>query len=429
MKSNKLKMSIAICLGLGIVAVGIFKYNFLQSTLNRDLGKTEQSKYKNTVVGLLSDGKNGSTLVAYTTDDWIPTILLNLPDVTPDNYAAISADGRYIAFTTWDDGNVRRYLKLYCTNTQKTVDIFKDLPAKCEITDISWMPDNKTLLFIVNDSRIQSYQEIHTFNVETKVNNLISKGEVWKVREIAEDVPRLGAFYLKGKNKYISARNKAPDKDSDGWDYYLSQSDIDQIYQYYGGNGSYPINKILNFFYVDFSRPRISSDGNSIVYSATLKRNSATGVETPLWFCSSIWKYDIPSKASTIVYTQKDGGAIGRVDWLSDDKIAFISYYDFQGSRDVVNIFDLKSKNCSVLFSYSDVHYNNVTLLPIGNGDLTFTSSAKYKSYGDSTTIQIDPNTGKYQKINIRLNHKTVLLKNYVYTLLEEHALQNKIYK
>lgn len=423
MKSNKLKISAVICLGIMIVAVCIFKYHIPQNISSKNLEKFQQFEYKNTVVGLLPDGKKGSTLVAYTTDNWVPTILLNLPDVTPDNYAAISSDGRYIAFTTWDDGYVRRYLKLYCTDTQKTEDLFKDLPAKCEIKDISWLRDKKTLLLIVNDSRIQSYQEIHTFNVETKVDTLITKGEVWKVREIKEDIPTQGDFYLKGQHRYLSAKNKTTDMDSDDWDYYLSQSDIDQIYQYYGGHGSYPIDKILNFFYVDFSRPRISNDGNSIIYSATLKRNSAPGVETPLWFCSSIWKYDIPSKTATIVYTQEDGGAIGRVDWISDYKIAFISYYDFQGSRDAVNIFDLKSKDCSVLFPYSNDYYNNVTLLPIGNEALTFTSSAKYEPYSNSITIQIDSNTGKYQKINIQLNHKTVLLKNFAYTLLEKYAL------
>ena len=37
--------------------------------------------------------------------------------------------------------------------------------------------------------------------------------------------------------------------------------------------------EILNYFYVNFSRPRVSEDGRRILYSATLQRNSARGEE------------------------------------------------------------------------------------------------------------------------------------------------------
>lgn len=43
----------------------------------------------NCVVGLLSDGKQGSRVVLYDTETWNYRDLLDLPDVTPDNYALL----------------------------------------------------------------------------------------------------------------------------------------------------------------------------------------------------------------------------------------------------------------------------------------------------------------------------------------------------
>lgn len=91
--------------------------------------------------------------------------------------------------------------------------------------------------------------------------------------------------------------------------YYLTQDEVNQIYQFYGGQGEYDRAEILNYFYVNFSRPRVSEDGRRILYSATLQRNSARGEGTPLWICSAIWCYDLETRQSEILYAQTDGGA------------------------------------------------------------------------------------------------------------------------
>ena len=149
------------------------------------------------------------------------------------------------------------------------------------------MPDNKTLLFIANDSSQLSYQEIRTLNVETLEENILVKGEVWKVKTSVENNEKTSDYYLKGADKSLPIKEweKTPEDQLDStteWGYYLSQDDLDKIYQYYGGSGTFERSEIPNSFYVDFSRPRVSDDGTSIIYSATLKRNSALGFETPL---------------------------------------------------------------------------------------------------------------------------------------------------
>lgn len=378
-------------------------------------------EYSDCVVGLLPSMDTGSDLVIYTTDTWVPSTLLTLPDVTPDNYAAVSSDGKYIAYTTWDDGFVRRYIKVLNTTTGDEVDLYRDTSAKTEVIDISWMPDNKTLLFIVNDSSQLSYQEIRTLNVETLEENILVKGEVWKVKTSVENDEETSDYYLKGADRSLPIKEweKTPEDQLDstmGWGYYLSQDDLDKIYQYYGGSGTFDRSEIPNSFYVDFSRPRVSDDGTSIIYSATLKRNSALGFETPLWICSAIWQYNLENQKSNILYTQSDEGAVGRVDWLDENHIAFVTYYDFTGGRDSISVYNLKEHSVEEPFPYTDEHYNNVTLLPIGQGKITFTSSPKDVEYSSSSTIEYSFDSGEYKPIDVQYKESTVLLENFNYT-------------
>lgn len=376
------------------------------------------AEFNDCVVGLLPSPDVGSDLVIYTTDTWVQSTLLALPDVTPDNYAAISSDGKYIAYTTWDDGYERRYLKVLNTMTKDTTDLYRDTSPRTEIIDISWMPDNKTLLFIINDSSQLSYQEIRTLNVETLEENILVKGEVWKVKASVENNEETSDYYLKGADKSLPIKEweATSENQSEGWGYYLSQDDIDTIYQYYGGSGTFDRSEIPNSFYVDFSRPRVSDDGTSIIYSATLQRNSALGFETPLWICSAIWQYNTETQKANILYAQSDGGAVGRVDWLDENHIVFVTYYDFTGGRDSINAYNLKNHAVTELFPCTDEHYNNVTLLPIGQGKITFTSSPKDSDYSASSTIEYSFNSGEYNTIDVQYKQTTVLLENFNYT-------------
>lgn len=112
-------------------------------------GKASEAEYTDCVVGLLPNKTAGSDLVIYPTETWDPVTILTLPDVTPDNDAAVSEDGRRIAYTTWDEGYIRRYLKVLDTSTGETHSFYRDTPPKTEVIDLSWMPDHKTLLCVV----------------------------------------------------------------------------------------------------------------------------------------------------------------------------------------------------------------------------------------------------------------------------------------
>jgi hypothetical protein len=399
----------------------------IQIVKNEDDNYVSQVQYSNFVAGLLSDNNGGSNFIIYNTKTWKPTILLNLPYVSPDNYGAISSDGNNIAYTKWDKNNTRRYLEVYSVTDGITKSFYQDMPAKNEIVNISWLPDNETLLLTKNDKNVSSYQEIQILNVKTNRKNTLVKGEVWLIRT-AEDKGKTAAnFYLKGHESYLEVKQKKSIKSYDKnnpinpnieWNYYLNQSDINEIYKYYGGIGTFDINNVINLMNVSFSPPRCSRDGTKIAYSATLDRNSAPGSETPLWMCAAIWVYDIKTRQKSIVYLPSDHAAIGRVDWIDNDEISFISYYDFQGSRDSVNYFNISTKKHRMLFPYSDENYNNVTLLPIGNRQITFTTSKKNDIYENSSTILFDVDSNKYSKLNIKFGNDTILLEKFIFTQL-----------
>lgn len=378
----------------------------------------EVTQYSDCVVGLLSDGDVGSKLIVYTTDTWTPSELLELPDVTPDNYAAISNNGKYVAITTWSSDYSRRYLMVYSTANMEWRKYYENLPPKQEIIEISWLSDNKTLLFLVRDATSLPYYEIRTFDIESEEEKTLVKGEVWQVRTFEESGTTADDFYLKGAAQYLRVKYKSAANESGEWNYYLGQSDIDDIYSFYGGVGDFDISDIPNRFYVEFSRPRASPNADSIVYSATLIRNSAYGEHTPLWICSAIWNYNIKTGEADIIYKQTDGGAIGRVDWMSEKQLGFVSYYDYQGGRDSINIYNFDSDTSAVIFPYTNENYNNVTLLPIGRQKLTFTSSSKNASYDESHTIEYNLSTNEYEAVDVQFNQKTILLEKFIYNPL-----------
>ena len=134
--------------------------------------------------------------------------------------------------------------------------------------------------------------------------------------------------------------------------------------------------------------------------------------------CAAIWVYDIKTGKTSIVYSQTDGGSIGRVDWIDNDEISFITYYEFQGSRDSVNYFNITNNEHRILFPSTDENYNNVTLLPVGKRKITFTTSKKGDFYENSKTILFDIDSNTYDELYIKYKGNNVLLENYIFNEL-----------
>ena len=427
------KVSAIICIGICMILCSIillFRTNvfFENDSTNfweeEYLGTTEtlsknyetESSPLNRVIGLLSDNNGGSIVVSYNTETWDYQVIMYLPEVTPDNYVALSNDNNKLAYTIWSENYTIRYLNIVDMTTGNITTFFDDMPVRNEIIKISWMPDNNSLLYIRNDTSLQSLQSIEYINTTTAEITVVDCGEVWKIRQIGAQNEKIDPFTLPGSNKKLTIKySKIANNLNEYWYYYLDNDDLNDIYVSYGGTRDFDFNTIINYMYVVFSAPRCSEDGETIIYSATLERNSAPGSHTPLWVTSAIWSYDVETQDTHIIYKQADEAAIGRVDWCSGHELCFVTYYDYQGSRDNVNYFNTQTERTEILFHYSDEYYNNVTLLPVGNRKITFTSSSKDSFYSDSSTYIMDIQTKEYHKLDIEYNGEVVILENFIY--------------
>lgn len=405
---EKTKLSQMDCIDLERTDTATECSNYIVSDKNETI---------NRVVGLVKDGGNGSKAVVYDTDTWEYEIIAVLPNVTPDNYAALSSDNRKLAYTTWDDHYTRRYVKILDIENQETVDYFKDIPVRTEIIKISWIPNSDLLLYIRNDTNYNNFQTIEILDTSSDKITVAAAGEAWLIRTLSDVKSTAEPYYLPGDDTYIEVKYKDYDDISDNeiWNYYLDENDLAEIYEKYGGVREFDFGTILNRMYVEFSAPRCSPDGKYIVYSAKLERTSAPGLHTPLWVASAIWIYDIEKEESHIIYRQEDEGAIGRVDWISSSELCFVTYYEYQGSRDSINYYNIDENEYNILFAYTDEFYNNVTLLPIGQRKISFTSSPKNSFYEESQTYIMDIDSEKLEMINIVFEDKTILLEQFIF--------------
>lgn len=372
---------------------------------------------ENRVIGLVSDGELGSKAVGFHTETWDYVVLADLPEVTPDNYVALSSDNQRLAYTAWDEYYARRYLNVMDIETGETTTFFQDIPARTEIIKISWMPDNETILYIRNNTETSAYQTIELLNIYTNEIRIVDKGEVWQVRTATALDEQAEDYFLPGRETYLPVKytEQVSAEVQEQWNYYLDTDDLRVIYQKYGGVRAFDFSTILNIMNVEFSAPRCSADGNTIIYSTKLERNSAPGEQTPLWVAGAIWLYHVETEHTAIIYRQEDEGAIGRVDWVGEAEACFISYYDFQGSRDNINYLNTRTSEARVLFHYTDEYYNNITLLPVGRGMVSFTSSAKDEVYSNSKTYVVDIYTGDVDELPITYDGKPIILEKFIF--------------
>lgn len=370
----------------------------------------------NILTGLIENPSGGSYVVSYDADSWNYEVVAELDDVLPDNYAAISSDGKKLAYTTWDNGYVRRYLVVVDTETGERTEFFKDIPYRVEIIKISWIPESYKIIYIRNDTNYNRYQTIEMLDAESGEVNIIKKGEVWQIRTVTLPGEEIEPFYQPGNDSYLPVIYDDNDgSEKEYWSYYLSTEDLEKIYTEYGGVRDFDFETIRVRMYVEFSAPRCSFDGRYIAFSAKLTQISAPGFNTPLWICAAIWVYDIESGESNIIYKQADKGCLGRVDWISNNELAFVSYYGAQGGCDDINYINIRTNEVKILFSHTAEHYNNVTLLPISNSKVSFTSSKENDIYENSLTYVLDPLTGEIVQKNILFDNKPVILENFIF--------------
>lgn len=386
--------------------------------------QAETETTKNVLVGLLSDGGWGSSIMYYDIGAEEVSTVMKLPEVTSDNYVAISPDGRYIAYTTWEPKTyARRYLCVLDTETGETQEYLRDL-YKTQVKNISWI-DSERIVYVLSDQNEFIYQEIQCLNALTGEIEVLVEGGLWKMRASFDEGEEETDHVIQHSGETVPVKWHDEENIAGNevvWSYYYTQEELNEIYQKYGGTGEYDIYDVNNYFAIKFSAPKISPNGRYLVYSAVLDRNSASGEHRTLWMIASIWLYDLETGENRIVYTPDDGASLGRVDWISDKELVFVSYYEFQGSADDINYLNLDTAEKRILFEHRDDAYNNVTLLRAGGRDIFFTTSARYETYEESTLVCLNADTGEYEALEINVGGEALLPEGFIYEEISEKS-------
>lgn len=331
----------------------------------------------------------GSSLIAFDQLNNEQKPILTLPEVAPDNYGAVSPDGKYAAYTQWNGAGTVRYLVVEkLTGFKKSKEYFKDVSGMQEITCISWYPDSRRLLFIRKDvTEPYPYQEICTFNITTGKLNILDSGGIWDGRAMKE---------LNGKTEWVD---------------YISQEQLNQLVSRYG-SGSMALNDIGPKIWVDFSAPSVAPDGKRVVYSATLLCSSADESRN-IRFASGIWVAG-EGLAPRRIYANPDQSySVGEVIWSSFANDLAFTQCNNQNEESRIDLLDLSSHNIKTIVHATREKYTNLGLLDMPNSELSFLSIPAGYSSMEGKRYVINMETGEIRPQDVNLSSRGNQLLNF----------------
>ncbi|MCL5058187.1 MAG: hypothetical protein M1130_09380 [Actinobacteria bacterium] len=346
--------------------------------------------YGGWITGLVPE-EQGSSLVAYDPIDNRSKLILALPEVAPDNYGAVSPDGKYAAYTQWNGTGTVRYLVVQkLTGFKKSREYFKDVSGMQEVTCLSWLPDSSRLLFVRKDvTETFPYQEICIFDVLTGKITTVDSGGLWDGRSIKE---------VNGREEWVG---------------YMPQEQLDQLVSKYGGQ-KIAIEQINRKLWVEFSAPSISPDGEKVVYSATLARSSADEGGS-LRCASGIWVAGEKGAPPHRIYANPDQSyAVNSVIWTSYGKaLAFIQLGGPDKGEGKIDYLDLSTNNIKTIVHTTQKHQTNLQLLAMPGNEISFLSAPLDTRAKDGQRYVINPETGEIRPQQIKISPKGNQLLNF----------------
>lgn len=348
------------------------------------------SGYRGWVTGLVPE-EQGSSLVAYDPTDNRSKLILPLPEVAPDNYGAVSPDGKYAAYTQWNGTGTVRYLVVKkLTGFKKTREYFKDVSGMQEVTCLSWLPDSSRLLFVRKDvTESFPYQEICIFNVLTGKITIVDSGGLWDGRSLKE---------VNGREEWVS---------------YMTQDQLDQLVSKYGGP-KIPVDQINRKLWVEFSAPSVSPDGKKVVYGATLVRSSADEGKN-LKCASGIWVAGAEGAPPQRIYANPDQSyAVSSVIWTSyGNTLAFIQSGGPGGGEEKIDCLDPSSHSIKTIVHTTKEHQTNLQLLAMPGNEISFLSAPINTRVKDGQRYVINPETREIRPQQVKIGPRGNQLLNF----------------
>ncbi|KAA5806225.1 MULTISPECIES: PD40 domain-containing protein [Thermoanaerobacterium] len=352
-----------------------------------------KNQYNGWLTGLIPD-KKGSDLIVVNPISHDVKKILTLPDIAPDQFGAVSPNGKYAAYTQVDQKKGITYINIMDLNKKNYIKKYlDDVYGMQAVFYLSWFPDNQNLLLVrmTRNKDLNSNQEICILNIKNnKLKHLVSGGE-WDGVGLTDD-------------------NKIK--------YYMSQEELNKLIMKYGGPKTIPIEKVGTKLFVRFSSPSISPDGSKIVYSATLYRNQADeGDPIRLWLASSIWMIDLKDDSLKRIYSDQEvsnGSAIGHVTWSSDGKrLVFYRYRGSNGSNGRLDCLDLKSIKVKTIVPVTEENYTNISPHSLPNNNISFISVSKQGSPENAKQYIVNLKTGSIKDNEIKFNKRSIIMWNF----------------
>ena len=346
-----------------------------------------RNQFNGWTTGLIPVGDKGSVLLAVNPSTREYKKIVALPEIASHCSGAVSPDGKYAAYTQWNENGTALYLNIQEVGKENTKQVlFSDKPEQ-EITNLSWLPDGHRLLFVLTKKEMYPHQEICIFDVRNKILQPLVEGGVWDGRDLINTVDG-----------------------NETWKDSMSQEELDQLIKKYGGPKTIPVEENGSKLFVKFSAPSVSPDGKTIAYSATLFRNFAKK-GTPVWLASSIWTINTDEGELKRIYCNPEAeSAIGRVTWSSDGKnLVFYRYQGMNGESGRLDCLNLDSQKVKTLVPLTKQHFTNFNALTMPDNNLLFISVPqdepdKLEQY----IVNID--SGKIEPFNLQVDNQSVLL-------------------
>ena len=257
-------------------------------------------------------------------------VLSTLKGVDQQQACAVSPDGNKIAYTKWiDENDTSKGVCIAVENlAENTSDTYFDENAyDPQITYLSWMPDNITLLCNVSLKDQQYYSDVVSLlDTQTEKLRVLDKGKVWQ-----------GNIML-DYDKQIKLQM-------------MNQEELNALIEQYGGKAYIPAEENGVYNYVEFGMPVLSPSQKKVMYITSFCRNMSVGKnwEEPGMLClaSGIHVVDLDSGEEELIFGNNvEHSRIGKVIWgANDDEVIFDRYYNeySRGVCDLV-IYNIRTK-------------------------------------------------------------------------------------
>lgn len=353
--------------------------------------QSHHNQFSGWITGLIPDSK-GSVLVAINPVNHEINKILSLPDVSPDQYGAVSSNGKYTAYTQWNQDNTVVYLNIEEPGKENSKRIyFSNVLWEQVIYYLSWLPDSRNLLLVRSKKEVYHNQEICIFDVKNNTLKHLVKGGVWDGTEIVDVV--------NGKKVYK---------------YHMSQEQLNQLIKEYGGPKTIPAEENGRKSYVRFSSPSVSPDGSTIAYSATLFRDFAME-GNPLWLASSIWTVSVNGGEPKRVYCNPEvATTIGRITWSSDGKrLVFYRYQGINGENGRLDCLDLATGKVKTVVPVTEQHYTNLNALTLPNNEISFISVPKQSLADKAQQYIVNLDSEEIRPDKIFIDNKNIIMWNF----------------